>query len=154
MSISGLFLILFLLFHMSMNLVAVFSAEAYDMICGALGANWYALAGTAVLAGGFIVHVVYATILTLKNQKARGEQGYAYTNAPKEVSFASRNMGVLGSIVLLGLLLHMAMFWYKMQFLKSLDAMMLSLETRSFLQQLEPLSFSTTSLSLLCASFT
>ena len=116
MSISGLFLILFLLFHMSMNLVAVYSAEAYDMICGALGANWYALAGTAVLAGGFIVHVVYATILTLKNQKARGEQGYAYTNAPKEVSFASRNMGVLGSIVLLGLLLHMAMFWYKMQF--------------------------------------
>ena len=34
MSISGIFLILFLLFHLSMNVAAVFSGEAYDMICG------------------------------------------------------------------------------------------------------------------------
>lgn len=43
MSVSGLFLVLFLLFHMSMNLAAVFSTEAYNAICEFLGANWYAL---------------------------------------------------------------------------------------------------------------
>lgn len=50
MSVSGLFLVLFLLFHMSMNLAAVFSTEAYNAICEFLGANWYALAGTLILA--------------------------------------------------------------------------------------------------------
>ena len=40
MSISGLFLILFLLFHMSMNIAAVFSTEAYNAICEFLGATW------------------------------------------------------------------------------------------------------------------
>ena len=50
MSLTGLFLILFLTFHMSMNLVAIFSEEGYNMVCEFLGANWYALAGTAVIA--------------------------------------------------------------------------------------------------------
>ncbi len=116
MSISGAFLILFLLFHMSMNLVAIFSAEAYDMICAFLGANWYALAATAVLAGGFIVHLVYATVLTLKNRYARGDERYAMEATPATVSWSSRNMFVLGAIVFLGLLLHLYNFWYNMQF--------------------------------------
>ena len=37
MSISGLFLVLFLLFHLSMNVAAVFSGEAYNMVCSLLG---------------------------------------------------------------------------------------------------------------------
>ncbi|MGB4445955.1 MAG: succinate dehydrogenase/fumarate reductase cytochrome b subunit, partial [Dysgonamonadaceae bacterium] len=76
MSISGLFMILFLLFHMSMNLALVFSLEAYDKICEFLGANWYAVIGTLVLAAGFAVHVIYAIILTLQNRKARGKERY------------------------------------------------------------------------------
>jgi succinate dehydrogenase / fumarate reductase cytochrome b subunit len=43
MSVTGLALVLFLTFHMAMNLVAVISAEGYNMICEFLGANWYAL---------------------------------------------------------------------------------------------------------------
>ena len=58
MSVSGLSLVLFLLFHMSMNLAAVFSTEAYNAICEFLGANWYALAGTLILAAGVVVHLV------------------------------------------------------------------------------------------------
>ena len=50
MSISGLFLILFLVFHLCMNIAAVFSGEAYNVICGLLGSNWHALLGTLVLA--------------------------------------------------------------------------------------------------------
>ncbi len=47
MSVTGVFLVLFILFHMSMNITAIISPEAYNMICELLGANWYALAGTA-----------------------------------------------------------------------------------------------------------
>lgn len=115
MSITGLFLILFLIFHMSMNVVAIFSGEAYNKICEFLGANWYALVGTAVLAGGFVLHIIFATILTLRNQKARGEQSYAFQENQPKVEWASRNMFVLGIIVLLGLCMHLSHFWAKMQ---------------------------------------
>lgn len=79
MSVTGCFLVLFLLFHMSMNIVAIISPEAYNMICALLGANWYALAGTLVLAAGVVIHFIYAVILTLENRKARGSQRYAVT---------------------------------------------------------------------------
>lgn len=68
-----LFLILFLTFHLAMNFVAVFSGEAYNMVCEFLGANWYALVGTLILALGFVVHIIYAFWLTIQNRKARGE---------------------------------------------------------------------------------
>lgn len=116
MSISGLFLILFLLFHMSMNIAAVFSVEAYNAICEFLGANWYALVGTLILVFGVVIHLVYATILTLHNRSSRGAQRYAVEAMPQEVTWASRNMFVLGLIIVLGLLLHLYNFWYKMQF--------------------------------------
>ncbi len=99
MSISGLFLILFLLFHMSMNIAAIFSTDAYNAICEFLGANWYALLGTLVLAAGVVVHLIYATWLTLHNRRSRGEQRYAVEAMPKEVTWASRNMFVLGTII-------------------------------------------------------
>ena len=62
-----------------MNIAAVFSGEAYNVICGLLGSNWYALLGTLVLAAGVVVHFVYAIILTLQNRKARGNDRYAST---------------------------------------------------------------------------
>ena len=115
MSISGCFLVLFILFHMSMNIAAIFSADAYNMICGFLGASWYALAGTAVLALGVFVHFAYAFWLTWQNRKARGNVRYAVTVTEKGVSWASKNMLLLGVIVILGLLLHLSHFWAKMQ---------------------------------------
>ncbi len=115
MSLSGLFLILFILFHMSMNIVAIFSGEAYNAICAFLGANWYALAATIVLAAGVVVHFVYAIILTLNNYAARGNVRYEVTVKEKGVSWASKNMLVLGYIVVGGLLLHLVNFWSKMQ---------------------------------------
>ena len=116
MSISGLFLILFLVFHLCMNIAAVFSGEAYNVICGLLGSNWYALLGTLVLAAGVVVHFVYAIILTLQNRKARGNDRYAINARPKGVEWASQNMFVLGVIVILFMVLHFSQFWYKMMF--------------------------------------
>lgn len=115
MSISGCFLVLFILFHMSMNVVALISGDAYNAICGFLGANWYALAGTAVLALGVLVHFVYAIILTIQNRRARGNVRYSVTVTEKGVDWASKNMLALGFVIVLGLCLHLYNFWAKMQ---------------------------------------
>ncbi len=115
MSISGLFLILFLLFHMSMNLVALISEDAYNAVCHFLGANWYALAATMVLAAGAVIHMLYAFILFFNNRKARGGDAYAVTARPKNVEWASQNMLVLGIAMGAFLILHLYHFWAKMQ---------------------------------------
>ena len=115
MSVSGCFLVLFLLFHMSMNLAALVSADAYNMICEFLGANWYALAGTAVLAAGVVVHFVYAIVLTVQNRRARGNVRYAVTVKEEGVDWASKNMLAIGFVVAGGLALHLFNFWSKMQ---------------------------------------
>lgn len=116
MSISGICLVLFLLFHLAMNVTAVFSEEAYNWICSLLGANWYAVAGTIALAGLIGIHFLYAALLTLQNRKARGNDRYAVNTRPKGVSWASQNMFVIGVVVILFMLLHFAQFWYKMMF--------------------------------------
>lgn len=115
MSLSGCMLVLFILFHMSMNLAALFSGEAYDAICAFLGANWYALVATAGLAAGVVVHIAYAFILTLNNYAARGTVRYTITTQEKGVAWASKNMLVLGYVVVAGLALHLFNFWAKMQ---------------------------------------
>ena len=115
MSVTGLFLILFLTFHALMNAVALISFDAYEAVCEFLGANWYALVGTAVLAGGFVIHICYAFWLTLQNRKARGANAYEVSKRPATVEWASQNMLVLGIIVLCFLLLHLFHFWAKMQ---------------------------------------
>lgn len=116
MSVTGIALILFLTFHMSMNLVALFSGEGYNMICHFLGANWYAVAATIALGALTVAHIVFAFILTAQNRKARGTERYAVTVKPSKVEWASQNMLVLGIIIFLGLLLHLFNFWYNMMF--------------------------------------
>ncbi len=116
MSVTGVALILFLTFHMSMNVAALFSGEAYNMICEFLGANWYAVVATMGLAALAVIHIVYAFWLTMQNRAARGSERYAVSSRPAKVEWASQNMLVLGIIVLLGLLLHFWNFWYNMMF--------------------------------------
>ena len=115
MSVTGLFLVLFVTFHALMNAVAMIKFEYYDAICEFLGANWYAVLGTLILAGGFVIHIIYAFILTLQNRKARGNNRYEVTSKPKDVEWASQNMLVLGIIVLGVMVLHLTQFWAKMQ---------------------------------------
>ena len=116
MSVTGVALILFLTFHMAMNLVALISAEGYDKVCEFLGANWYALVATAGLAALFVIHIIYAFWLTVQNRRARDSERYAVTERRKDkVEWASQNMLVLGISVIVGLGLHLAHFWAKMQ---------------------------------------
>jgi succinate dehydrogenase / fumarate reductase cytochrome b subunit len=116
MSISGIFLVLFLLFHSLMNIVVIISPSGYNAICAFLGANWYAVVGTAVLAGGFVIHILYALFLTYQNMRARGSVNYAITKNQKSVEWSSQNMFVLGLIIFGFLVLHFYNFWYRMQF--------------------------------------
>ena len=114
MSVSGVLLVLFLLFHLSMNMAAVFSAKAYNTICSLLGANWYAVVATIILVGVITLHFFYAAMITLQNRKARGKERYAVSDRPKGVSWASQNMFVIGLIVCGFFVLHISQFWYKM----------------------------------------
>ena len=125
MSVTGIALILFLTFHGCMNVVALFSAKGYNMICEFLGANWYAVVATLGLAALAVIHIVYAFILTAQNRTARGDNRYEVStvvNAGK-VEWSSKNMLVLGLIVLIGLLIHMWNFWYNMMFAELIGAM-------------------------------
>jgi len=119
MSISGLFLVLFLLFHASMNIVLVIDdmlgTSGYNWICSVLGANWYAIIGTLVLALGVVVHFMYAFYLTILNRRARGNDRYAIETRQEGVDWESKNMLVLGIIIILGLVLHLFNLWAKMQ---------------------------------------
>lgn len=114
----GLFLLLFVTFHVLMNTVALISPDAYNMVCEFLGANWYALVATAILAAGFIVHIIYAFWLTMQNRKARGNDRYAVTTKPASVEWASQNMLVLGIVIVAFMIVHFAQFWAKMQFVE------------------------------------
>ena len=116
MSVTGIALILFMTFHCCMNLVALFSGSAYNMICELLGANWYAVVATVGLGALAVCHIVYAFILTAQNRRARGDNRYAVTEKPAKVEWASQNMLVLGIIILLGIALHLFNFWYNMMF--------------------------------------
>ena len=90
------------------------------MVCAFLGANWYAVAATVALGAMVVLHFVYALILTVNNYKARGNQRYAVTVNEPGVEWASKNMLLLGFIVVVGLLLHLAHFWSKMMFVELL----------------------------------
>ena len=132
MSVTGIALILFLTFHGCMNIVALFSGEAYNWICEALGANWYAVVATLGLAALAVIHIVYAFILTAQNRSARGSERYAKTEKPAKVEWASQNMLVLGIVVVLGLLLHLFNFWYNMMFAELIGTTMGHLPSDGF----------------------
>ena len=121
MSLTGMALIFFLLFHGTMNLVVVFSEDAYNAICHFLGANWYALIGTLGLAFLIFVHFSYALYLTFQNRLARGKDRYAVTGKKQGVDWESENMLVLGFCVLGFLLLHLYNFWFRMQLAEITD---------------------------------
>ena len=91
MSITGAALILFLLFHGTMNVVAIISPKGYNMICEFLGANWYALVATVGLAVLVVLHILYAFYLSVLNYRARGRDRYAVNKKQDGVEWASKN---------------------------------------------------------------
>lgn len=115
MALTGCALVLFVTFHVLMNAVALIWPTAYNQVCEFLGANWYALVASAGLALLFIIHIIYALWLTVQNRAARGADRYAVNARQPQVEWSSKNMLVLGIVVLAFLVVHLIQFWAKMQ---------------------------------------
>lgn len=119
MALTGLFLCLFLVGHLLGNLQLFISGDA-----GKLQFNEYALFMTSNPAVKILSYLTYASILfhaidgillTVQNRKAR-PVGYAMSQPSANSSFASRNMALLGTIILVFIATHMVNFWAKMHF--------------------------------------
>ena len=115
MSITGLFLVLFLTMHMVLNFTSVFSAETFQAVCDFMALPIISIL-TPILALGFVIHIIYAFILSASNLKSRGGlKRYEVATKSETDSWAAKNMIYLGAIVLLGLAVHLTHFWSKMQ---------------------------------------
>src|SRR5579872_2581695 len=112
MALTGLFLCTFLIVHLGGNLLLFCNDEGY-------GFNVYANFLTHfppievvayLLYLAILVHSIYALVLTVQNRRAR-PIGYAAPNR-SPATWSSKNMGLLGSILLLFIVIHMSDFWY------------------------------------------
>ncbi|WP_310594040.1 succinate dehydrogenase cytochrome b subunit [Flavobacterium sp.] len=126
MAFTGLFLCLFLSGHLAGNLQLIFS--------DALHFNQYALFMTTNPAVKILSYITYISILfhaidgivlTVQNRKAR-PIGYAKTDGSSS-SFSSRNMAVLGTIILVFIVTHMVNFWAVMHFDKNMPLQTISI---------------------------
>jgi succinate dehydrogenase / fumarate reductase cytochrome b subunit len=130
MALTGLFLCLFLAGHLAGNLQLLVPNNALNF-------NQYALFMTTNPAVKLLSYLTYISILfhaidgillTIQNKKAR-PVGYAKTDGSSS-SFASRNMAVLGTIILVFIVTHMVNFWAKMHFDKNMPLMTKTIEVQ------------------------
>ncbi len=115
MSLSGLFLIMFLLVHLTINLTLFCGAEIYNAACHFMGTNIVMRIIEPILAIGFIIHILYSVILYFQNLKARPVR-YSMSNQKEASSWSSRNMLFLGLSVLSFLGVHLVNYFYKIKF--------------------------------------
>ncbi len=115
MSLSGFFLITFLLVHLGVNLTLFIGAETFNAASHFMATNPLIQVMQYVLAAGFIFHIVMGIKLELKNRASRPIK-YAKNNAAANSNWASRNMIVTGILVLLFLVLHIKDFFIEIKF--------------------------------------
>ena len=115
MSVTGLFLIMFLLVHLFLNLLTLVGSDVFNTAAHFMGTNPIMKVMEFALAAGFLFHMVYALYLTIVNQNARPVK-YAVANKSKATSWASKNMLITGGVVLIFLVLHLMNYYYKIKF--------------------------------------
>ena len=113
MSLTGLFLVSFLLVHLSGNFLLFKSdtGDAFNLYSHFMSTNGLIRVLEIGLVLGFGLHIYTAIILTQKNKAAR-PIGYATSNNNAKVSWFSKNMGLSGSIVLVFLIIHLLNFYF------------------------------------------
>jgi len=114
-SLSGLFLVVFLIVHLGVNLTMLLGADAYNTAAHFMGTNPLILAMRPVLVLGFLVHMALSAWLWAGNLKAR-PQRYAMVDHAGSSIWAARNMLVLGALIFLFLALHLSSFSIKLAF--------------------------------------
>lgn len=117
MSLSGLFLMVFIAVHLGLNLLLIFdnSGELFNQGAHFMATNPLIKIMEPILGLGFVIHIVWSFFLEYVNWKARPVK-YAKKNMSGASSWASRNMLVLGALVLVFLIIHMISFFIKMKF--------------------------------------
>jgi len=117
MGLTGLFLISFLVVHCFINSLIFFNDGGLTFNTGAdfMAHNWLIRAGELVLFAGLILHIIQALLLTIENRKAR-PVGYAMVAGSANSSWYSRSMGLLGTLLLIFLIIHLTHFWVKSRF--------------------------------------
>lgn len=111
MAISGLFLILFLAQHLTINLTSVISADLFNELSHFMGTNFLVQALLQpVLIFGVVFHFVMGFILEIRNRNAR-DVGYVKFKGSANSSWMSRNMIYSGLVILAFLALHFYDFW-------------------------------------------
>ncbi|MBF9224022.1 succinate dehydrogenase cytochrome b subunit [Hymenobacter ruricola] len=117
MSLTGLFLCTFLVVHLIGNL-QLFKHDqgaAFNTYSHFMGTNPVIRTIEWGLVLGFGFHIFEAWALTRRNKAAR-TQGYAQWHAEKNSEWTSRNMGILGTIILIFLLVHLYNFFWRARF--------------------------------------
>lgn len=112
MALSAFFLMFFLLQHLAINTLSVFSPELFNEVSHFMGTNpLVQFALQPVLIFAVVFHFVMGFILELKNRKANGA-GYAKNNGAANSTWFSRNMILSGITILAFILLHFIDFWF------------------------------------------
>ncbi len=117
MSITGLFLISFLIVHLTGNLMlfkndngAAFNAYAHFMSTAGI-----IRVAEIVLVLGFLLHIYTAWKLTQHNRQTR-PQNYTYSRPDANSSWFSRYAGITGSMIFIFLAIHLHNFWFRYKF--------------------------------------
>ena len=112
MSLSALFLISFLVMHVAINMLSVFSPDAFNVASHFMGTNpLIQFAMQPILIFGVVFHFVMGFVLELKNRKAQGIK-YAQNNGAANSTWMSRNMILSGLVIFLFILIHFIDFWF------------------------------------------
>lgn len=129
MALSAMFLLVFLLIHLSVNLLSIFSEDAFNAASHFMGYNpLIQFVMQPVLVAGVIFHFVMGFVLEMKNKNARPVK-YAVANNSGNSSWSSRNMIISGAVILAFLGLHMYDFWMHEMNYKYVEALSIN-ETR------------------------
>jgi succinate dehydrogenase / fumarate reductase, cytochrome b subunit len=114
MALTGLFLILFLAVHLAGNLQLLKDdgGQAFNVYAKFMTTNPLIKVVSYGNYAFILLHIFMAIVLSRKNRAARGAEGYAVGG--KSSTWASRNMGILGTLILIFLIIHMKDFWAQM----------------------------------------
>lgn len=117
MGITGLFLISFLVVHCFLNSLIFLNDGGVTFNMGAhfMGTNWIIRSMEIVLFLGLLVHIVQGFRLVAQNRAARPER-YAVNNGAANSKWYSRSMGLLGTLLLIFLIVHISKFWVMSRF--------------------------------------
>jgi succinate dehydrogenase / fumarate reductase, cytochrome b subunit len=119
MALTGLFLCFFLVIHLFGNLQLLLPPESarwqFNFYSKLLSENIFIHIISYILFGSIAAHVIYALIITIRNRRSNGRR-YEYDRRGVSSKWYSRRMGLLGSIVLIFLVIHLRDFWYEVQF--------------------------------------